>query len=130
MIQDKQITDPALRLRMEWANTLAFVLGECHPSDAAVICAAFLETVETSGPVLGDPFGMVASDARLWAAAAPPHELAAYTLAGLHEIPHALLSVKTRKRIFAALWRSFTNGVRRAFLARYEADQAFKEGYE
>lgn len=116
MMHDRQINDPTLRLRMEWANSLAFALGECHPDEAAPICAAYLETVETGGPTLGDPFGMVAGDARLWAAAAPPHELTAYTLAGLERLPNAHLSNPARKRCFKALWRSFTDADRAAFI--------------
>ena len=116
-MHDRQINDPALRLRMEWANSLCFALGECHPDDAAAICAAFLETVETGGPVLGDPFGMVAGDARLWAVAAPPHELVAYTLAGLAELPKAHLSNPARKTCFKAIWRSFSDIERAAFIA-------------
>ena len=128
MMHDRQINDPALRLRMEWANALAFALGECHPDDAAAICAAFLETVETGGPRLGDPFGTVAGDARLWAAAAPPHELVAHTLAGLQTIPRAHLSIKTRKQVLVAIWRTLSDADRRTFLARCDADGQFQEG--
>ena len=115
-IHDRQITDPALRLRAEWAEAVCYALGECHPDEAAPICAAYLETAETGGPVLGDPFGMVASDARLWAAAAPPHELVAYTVAGLERLPKAHLSLPARKRVFKHLWRSFTDTDRAAFI--------------
>ncbi|MCC5956469.1 MAG: hypothetical protein JJU07_10210 [Natronohydrobacter sp.] len=116
-MHDRQITDPALRLRMEWANSAAFALRECHPDDAAAICVAYLETVETGGPTLGDPFGMVASDARLWAAAAPPHELTAYTLAGLERLPKSHLSNPARKNCFRAIWHSFTDAERASFIA-------------
>ena len=115
-IHDRQITDPALRLRAEWAEAVCYALGECHPDEAAPICAAYLETVETGGPVLGDPFGMVASDARLWAAAAPPHELVAYTVAGLERLPKSHLSNPARKTAFKALWRSFTDAERASFI--------------
>jgi hypothetical protein len=111
------ISDPTIRLRAEWATTLALTVGECHPHDAAAICVAFLETVETGGPVMGDQFGMVAADARLWAAVAPPHELAAYTLAGLERLPKAHLSNPARKAAFRAIWRTFTNTERTSFIA-------------
>ena len=117
MMHDRQITDPALRLRAEWANALAFALGECDPHDAAAICAAYLETVETGGPTLGDPFGTVAGDARLWAAAAPPHELTAFTLAGLERLPKSHLSNPARKTAFKAIWASFTDAERASFIA-------------
>lgn len=111
------ISDPALRLRYEWAEAAAFALSEAEPTAAAAICFAYLETAETGGPVLGDPFGMVAGDARLWATAAPPHELVAYTLAGLEELPKSHLSTVTRKTAFKAIWRSFDHQDRAAFLA-------------
>ena len=116
MMHDRVITDHAMRLRAEWANSLAYALGECHPDDAAAICAAFLETVETGGPLMGGIFGITVSDARLWAAAAPPHELVAYTLAGLAELPKAHLSNPARKTCFKAIWRSFTDAERAAFI--------------
>jgi len=113
----QQIKDPTLRLRMEWAHSLAHALRECHPDDAAAICVAFLETVETGGPVLGNPFGMLVDDARLWAVVAPLHELTAYTLAGLEALPKAHLSKPARKRVFKALWWSFSDRERAAFIA-------------
>ena len=110
------ITDPALRMRAAWAEALCFALAQSHPHDAAAICVAYLETAETGGPVLGDPFGMVAGDARLWAASAPPHELVAYTFAGLERLPRSHLSTGTRKTAFKAIWRSFDHTDRAAFL--------------
>ena len=117
MFQNCKINDHALRLRAEWANSLVYALTECHPEDAAAICVAFLETVETNGPIIGDPFGVTVSGARLWVAAAPTHELVAYTLAGLERLPNALLSNLARKTCFKALWRSFTEVERAAFIA-------------
>lgn len=117
MMHDRQITDHATRLRMEWANSLAYALGECNAQDAAAICVAFLETVETGGPSMGGPFGLLASDARLWAASAPPHELVAFTLAGLERLPKAHLSNPARKTAFKAMWRSFTDAERASFIA-------------
>lgn len=111
-----KIADPALRMRAAWAQSLCFTLGECLPHDAAAICVAYLETVETGGPLMGDPFGLVAGDARLWAASAPPHELVAYTLAGLERLPRSHLSTGTRKTAFKAIWRSFNDQDRAAFL--------------
>jgi hypothetical protein len=118
-----KITDPASRLRYEWAEAAAFALSEAEPTDAAAICFAYLETAETGGPVLGDPFGTVAGDARLWATAAPPHELIAYTLAGLEVLPKSPLSTVTRKTAFKAIWRSFDHQDRAAFLAAVKGDK-------
>lgn len=110
------ITDPALQMRAEWAEAACYALAHSHPNDAAAICFAYLETAETGGPVMGDPFGSVAGDARLWATAAPPHELIAYTLAGLEVLPKSHLSTVTRKTAFKAIWRSFDHQDRAAFL--------------
>lgn len=123
MQHEIQFQDPTVRRRVEWNQSLVYALRECHPDDAAAICAAFLETVETGGPVLGDPFSMVAGDARFWAAAAPPHELFAYTLAGLESLPKSHLSIPARKRVFMALWSSFNARDRGAFLKRVTSGQ-------
>lgn len=115
MMHDRQINDPAMRHRAEMAGWLCVALEKNRPEDAAPICAAYLETVETGGP-RHDPFGLLYSDARLWAQAAPPHELVAYTLAGLERLPKSPLSVPARKNLFKHLWRSFTDTDRAAFL--------------
>jgi len=124
MMHDRQINDPAIGrptfpascLRLTRAEALCYFLGECDPLDAAAICAAFLETVETGGP-RHDPFGFAYADAKLWALAAPPHELVAYTVAGLERLPKSPLSAPSRKNLFKHLWRSFTDADRAAFLA-------------
>lgn len=111
-----QITDTASHLRTAWADALRFALDHCDRHDAAALCAGFLEAVETGGPLLGDPFGMTAGDARLWAASAPPHELVAYTGAGLERLPTSALSAGLRKAALKALWRSLTDQDRAGFL--------------
>lgn len=93
--------------------------------DAAQICMAFLESMETGGPTLGDPFGMVAGDAALWADSAPAHELQAYGVAALDRLRTANLGINARKRLFAALWRSFKDEDRKAFLSRVDAEGRF-----
>lgn len=118
MIHITPIANPALRLRADMVAWLVYALEKNHPEDAAPICAAYLETTETGGPMMGDPFGIVAGDARLWALAAPPHELVAYTLAGLERLPRSHLSSPARKAAFKALWRSFTDTDRAAFIAQ------------
>jgi hypothetical protein len=117
MLQDIKISDPAIRLRAEWAQSLTFVLDQCHPEDAAEICVAFLQTMETQGPVIGDLFGVTVSSARIWIAAAPLHEVIAYTLVGLERLPKAHLSKPARKTFFNALWRSFTDAERANFIS-------------
>jgi len=120
MIPD--IFDP-LRLRAAWAEALVFALSRCDRAEAAPICLAYLEDMETGGPRY-DPFGAVYGDARLWAASAPPHELVAYTLAGLDHLPRAHLSGATAKRCFKAIWHRFSDADRAAFLAHVNGRRA------
>lgn len=113
----------AYRRRKEWAGALAFALSECHPDDAAQICAAFLEDHTTRGPQMGDPFGMVAGDAQLWADCALVHELAAYASAAMERLRGQAMATKARKRLFWALWGSFDRGDRSAFLSKVREGQ-------
>jgi hypothetical protein len=112
----RQIHDPIIRERAEYATWLCLALEKAHPDDASAICVAYLETVETGGPRF-DPFGMLYSDACLWAQAAPPHELVAYTIAGLEQLPRSHLSIPARKRLFKHLWRGLSTSDRAAFIA-------------
>ncbi|WP_051294576.1 hypothetical protein [Gemmobacter nectariphilus] len=104
---------------------LCEALAECCIKDAAAICAAYLDDHRTGGPVMGDPFGMVSGDAALWADSAPAHELVAYGTAALDRLRTANLGLNARKRLFAALWRSFPDQDRKAFLARVDAEGRF-----
>ena len=113
------------RRRALAATALCRAIGECHPDDAAAICAAYLNDQRTGGPVMGDPFGMVAWDAGLWADSAPVHELAAYGVAALDRLRTANLGLNARKRLFAALWQSFPDQDRKAFLAHMVPDSRF-----
>ncbi len=122
-----EIRNPALRHRAEWAKTLALTLEHCNSQEAAAICAAFLDTVETGGP-RHDWLGHVYADARLWADSAPPHELVAYTLAGLDRLPRAHLGNATHKRAFVALWDAFDASDRARFLGRVDPDGKFHGG--
>lgn len=112
-------------LRKENATTLALALGEAHPDDAAALCLAFLETMETGGPLIGNPYGMPAADARLWADIAPVHELVAYGVAALDSLRSAALGVSTRKRLFADIWETFDRDDRIAFLAKVDPEGRF-----
>ncbi|WP_296762637.1 hypothetical protein [Sediminimonas sp.] len=107
--------DTDSELRLEWASAAIFALEHCRPQHADAICAGWLEASETGGPQ-ADVFGTLYADAQFWAVAAPPHELVAYTLAGLERLPGAHLSLPARKRVFKELWRSLTDGERAAFL--------------
>ncbi|WP_154664665.1 hypothetical protein [Gemmobacter nectariphilus] len=124
------MTDHPLTLHTEHSanravDALCRALADCDPKAAAAICAAYLDDQRTGGPVLGDPFGMVAGDAGLWADSAPVHELAAYGVAALDRLRTANLGLNARKRLFAALWQSFPDQDRKAFLARVDAEGRF-----
>ena len=106
---------PDSRLRLEWAEAAILALEHCRPEHANAICIGWLEGAETGGP-RHDPFGMLYSDARFWAVAAPQHELVAYTLAGLERIAKIPLTLSTRRKVFKALWRSFPERERAAFI--------------
>lgn len=121
MMQKHKFKTHEMRMRAEWAESLCYALGECHPDDAGAICAAYLESVETGGPLIGDTFGITVSDARLWVAAAPPHELVAYTVAGLDVLRNRALGIKSRKLLFWAIWQSLSSADRMAFLARVQS---------
>ena len=106
-------TDP---LCIQWAEAACLALAECRPKDAAAICAAYLDTMETGGP-RNDAFGLLHEDARWWADLAPVHELVAYVTAGLTRLPRRHPSLPARKALFKALWRSLPDTDRAAFLA-------------
>lgn len=112
-------------MRAEWASAAAYALEKCNPHDAAQLCAGILDVMQTDGPILGDPFGMVASDALFWADCAPPHELAAYGCAALDRLRGLALGLNTRKRLFARLWETFDPKDRQAFLTRVDAEGRF-----
>jgi len=113
---DFSVTAPTAPLFAQWAEAACLALAECRDQDRAAICAAVLDSMQTSGP-RHDVFGLLYEDAQWWADLAPPHELVAYTTAGLARLPKRNLSLPARKRVFAALWKSFPDADRAAFLA-------------
>lgn len=113
------------RLRMEYATSLVLALSDADQQDASALCFAFLESLETGGPPLGDPFGTAVSDARFWADCAPLHERVAYGTAALEALRAAALGINTRKRLFAGLWETFSNEDRIAFLSRVDSQGRF-----
>jgi hypothetical protein len=112
-------------LRKEWTISAWMALENCNPRDAAQICATFLAESETGGPLMGDLLGMVTGDALFWADCAPAHELVAYGTAALDQLRGQALGLDTRKHLFSRLWESFDPKVRRAFLARVDAEGRF-----
>lgn len=105
------------RQRADRANALCRAIGQCHKEEAAQICAAFLDSLRTSGPA--HPFlNEVREEAAWWADCAAVPELEAVTLAGLRRLGEMALGVNCRKRIFVALWDSFTDLDRLSFARR------------
>lgn len=112
-------------LRKAYADSLALTLDSAHPSDAVALCLEYLESAKTGGPVLGDPFGLAVADARFWAECAPLHERVAYGVASLDTLRSASLGISTRKRLFAAIWETFSNDDRVGFLTKVDPEGKF-----
>lgn len=115
MMHDRQLIDRDPRVRMGWAESLCFALGECHPDDASAICAAFLES-QAAGMPGCDPWGDIRADAAFWTDSAHVAEVEIYTCAGLHKLGRMALAKTARKKLFRALWRSFTSAEQAAFI--------------
>lgn len=87
------------------------VLGEA-------LCAA-LDTVGGGAPEYA-AFGNMRDDARWWADLATPKELEIYAGAALERITRTTFAQRARKRLFMALWRSFTSQEQASFLQKVE----------
>ena len=92
--------------------------------DAAVICATVLDEIGAGAPRL-DYCGDIRAEADEWAFFANAAELESYFASAEKRLENQALGIKARKRMFAALWLSFTDNERRAFLARVDADGTF-----
>ena len=124
-IETEQFHDTQYLIRREWAIAAWFALDHCDRQDILHICETQLADLVTEGPTLGDPFGMLASDALFWADCAPAHELAAYGCAALDRLRGRTLGLSVRKRLFAKLWETFDKPDRLAFLGRVDAEGKF-----
>lgn len=87
-----------------------------------VLCAA-LDTVGGGAPEY-TAFGNMRDDAQWWADIATPVELEIYAAAALKRIGRATFAPRARKRIFMALWKSFTNEERVNFLKHMSGGNA------
>ena len=122
--------NPAARLtgvslfRYEQQRTAIMALEALYPQDAAAICAAVLDVVNAGDPRL-DPFGDIRADAAFWADCANIAELEAYFAATLKKLGNQALGKAARKRLFVAIWQSFTIADRQAFLARVDSQGRF-----
>ncbi len=112
------------RHRHEKREAAIFLLMDLDHQDAAVICATFLDEFGAGFPRL-DYLGDVGADADEWAHFANAAELEKYFSAALKRLENQAIGIKARKRMFAALWLSFTDSDRHAFLARVDPDGKF-----
>ena len=115
MMHSREIPAAEVRQRLKNAEQLCHALAEAHCEDAAAICAAFMDDMLTTGPGIS-PFGDLRADAAFWADCAQPPELEAYFYATLKRLGSSVLGIQARKRLFKALWSSFPQAERAAFL--------------
>ena len=115
MMHSREIPAAEVRQRLKNAEQLCHALAEAHCEDAAAICAAFMDDMLTTVPGLS-PFGDLRADAAFWADCAQPPELEAYFCAALKRLGGSVLGIQARKRLFKALWSSFSQAERLAFL--------------
>ena len=105
-------TDQAERL----AGAL-YVLEGLPPAEATAVADYTLAILGAGFPQLR-LFEDIRQTAELWADAANHRELEAYTVAGLRRLGRVPLALGQRKRLFKAMWLSFSDDDRRAFLAQ------------
>ena len=111
------INDTALRLRAEWANSLALCINECHPDDACQIMTAALQDMTASA--FEGVFDTINEETAAWVAEAPDYELQAYVSAGAERLAKRAVGVTARKRLIAVLWNGLDPRDKDAFLARF-----------
>lgn len=116
------LTGAALH-RHEKRVTAIMALEALDPQDAATTCAAVLDEISAGSPRL-DPWGDLRADAQFWADCANNAELEVYYAAALKRLGKTSFGIHARKRLIMAIWTSFSNTDRKAFLAhvnQYEA---------
>jgi hypothetical protein len=114
------------RARAGRAVDLAVALGAADERDAAQVCAAFLEQVMPESPEFHSLYGRLREDAEFWADCASPPVLEAFVAAGLRQIGRQAFAERARKRLFAALWETFSEEDRRAFVMRVDPHGRFR----
>ncbi|OWJ76977.1 hypothetical protein CDV49_12530 [Haematobacter genomosp. 1] len=111
-------------IRERQATALAFAIRDTHPDDARQLLTAALIDLSAGMPRV--PFEDVREDARWWSGMATPAELLAYLSAALRELGGKALHRNHRKQLFAALWESFEEEDRQAFIARVDPTGQFR----
>lgn len=101
--------------RLGAAERLAHAIAACEREDALQVMSAALDDLSAGGPIAS--FDSIRSDAEFWADIAAPAELEAYFAASLKTLRRRPIGIKMRKRLFLALWASFTAKERQDFIA-------------
>lgn len=114
---------PAARLRAEKWKIAIEALEALDPQDAATIGAAVLDVVGAGDPRL-DPWGDLRADAEFWAECANAAELEVYFASTLKRLKNKSLGIHSRKRLFWAIWVSFSIKDQQSFLCRATAKEA------
>lgn len=93
-----------------------YVLDGLPPAERSAVAAFVLDLTGAGFPqILG--FSDIRGQAELWADCANHLELEVYTVAGLRRLGRVPLARRQRKRLFLALWDTFSEEDREAFLA-------------
>ncbi|PTE19368.1 hypothetical protein C5F48_23310 [Cereibacter changlensis JA139] len=106
----------AIRQRVEAVRNLGSAIAHCDRRDAVLILAAALD--DLSGGAPAPAFVDAQGEAAIWAEAASSVELEACFRACLPKLEAGPLIRNAKKRLFMALWDSFSEGDRAAFLKR------------
>jgi hypothetical protein len=102
---------------MDRATALAHAIRDAHPDDARQILTAALLDLSAGYPPC-PAFANIREDARWWAGMATPTELLEYMGAALRVLGNRSLGLQQRKQLFGALWNSFGDSDRLAFIRR------------
>jgi hypothetical protein len=97
------------------------ILEGLPPAERSAVAAFILDVTGANFPELPG-FGGIRGQAELWADCANHLELECYTVAGLRRLGRVPLALPQRKRLFRALWLSFSDDDRRAFLTRVDPE--------
>ena len=101
------------------------VLDGLAPAERSAVAAFVLDGTGAGFPELPG-FGDVRDQAETWGDCANHLELECYTVAGLRRLGRVPLARDQRKRLFAALWETFADGDRIAFLGRVDGSGRFR----
>ena len=108
---------PADTAQAERLAGALYTLEGLLPAERSAVAAFVLDVTGAGFPELPG-YGDLREQAELWADCANHIELEVYTVAGLRRLGRVPLALAQRKRLFGALWITFSEDDRRAFLAK------------